>query len=438
MRFRSSITITLAILLLVILTILLSFIERIRVINSRTEVEINAYSAQRNIAAGYNSRLWEHYDVFGLNTNKDLEKIFNEYVTKTTNYDKNNLYKVQFNNIRIYPHTFIENGGYDFLRQAALIMQVRIPSKLLKKLKGGDITTSQGNEKDIEDVDSTNVSDSDEEYRKDPRDIIKDIETDDGFVNFALSDEDKSTKKIDGNKIKLNGILKKPSFIQSQLFNEYILSHFTSAINSKNSKNALNYEVEYILKGGLRDSDNLKDVCRDIKLLRIPINYAYIIKNKAYNIAADILAFTLNIWNMNFATMKATKYAIIMAWAYAESAIDVKNLLSGGKVPLIKTDKTWNLGWKNLFSFKSIKPKKSEKGLSYDDYLRIFLQFKSNSNKVSNSMNLIEKNLDIKFKNIGYGFSTNFSYEIDKKFFSPQFVDKMLYKNEFIAEYSYK
>ena len=34
--------------------------------------------------------------------------------------------------------------------------------------------------------------------------------------------------------------------------------------------------------------------------------------------------------------------AILLAWAYAESVYDVRSLLAGGKVPLLKDDGSWH------------------------------------------------------------------------------------------------
>ncbi len=43
----------------------------------------------------------------------------------------------------------------------------------------------------------------------------------------------------------------------------------------------------------------------------------------------------------NPAVIEAVKYGILVAWAFAESVLDVRTLLSGGKITMIKSDADW-------------------------------------------------------------------------------------------------
>lgn len=70
---------------------------------------------------------------------------------------------------------------------------------------------------------------------------------------------------------------------------------------------------------------------------------------------------------------------LILGWAFAESVYDVKELLAGEKIPLLKTDATWHYGLSSALQGEL--PGTSEEdasgsdspGMGYEDYLRIFL-----------------------------------------------------------------
>ena len=67
------------------------------------------------------------------------------------------------------------------------------------------------------------------------------------------------------------------------------------------------------------------------------------------------------------------KVSLLLGWAYAESLYDVKTLLEGGKIPLIKDDATWHFGLQGALEANiSNENFREETGLSYEDYLRIF------------------------------------------------------------------
>lgn len=69
---------------------------------------------------------------------------------------------------------------------------------------------------------------------------------------------------------------------------------------------------------------------------------------------------------------------LILGWAFAESVYDVKELLAGEKIPLLKTDATWHYGLSSALQGEL--PGTSEEdasgsdspGMGYEDYLRIF------------------------------------------------------------------
>lgn len=90
------------------------------------------------------------------------------------------------------------------------------------------------------------------------------------------------------------------------------------------------------------------------------------------------------------------KHAILVAWAYAESISDVRILLNGGKVSLIKSDVQWHTDLKHLGDTLNTSEKNTEQeGLSYGGYLQLLLWTMSNEKISQRSINLIEQNTGV-------------------------------------------
>lgn len=437
MKLKGSITIFMALAFLVLVSVFMAIIERGRIESAKAEVELGVYAAQRSLAGYYHNELWEKYDILGLDMNKNREKLYKDYLSDNTK--PNSLYRVKYEDINILPNYFNEFGGSELIRQAFQCMKYRIPSDIIKNLEGGE-KKDNGSGGDIiddeigEDELKNNI---DNKGIEDPRDEIKKIQGDDEFSDFVMGERKFSNKTLE-HRADVNGALKGNKISENILFNEYILSHFTNIITSKNSKNIINYEIEYILKGGSNDKNNIKKVLRDIKLLRIPINFSFLMKNKFYHNAARLAAIIISGWTLDPQAVKATKMGLLAAWAYAESAIDVKGLIQGKKVPLFKTDDNWNLGFTELIHFWNVEPKDNRKGMNYDDFLRGFLLLKSAQKKVRRGMDLIEANLNIDFSNMSYKFSTGVEYSLNKKFWNPIFINNKIYKDNIVAAYGYK
>ena len=94
------------------------------------------------------------------------------------------------------------------------------------------------------------------------------------------------------------------------------------------------------------------------------------------------------------------KHAILLAWAYGESIVDVRVLLKGKKSPFVKTHDTWQLQLANLVKLGTEQEKTGEKdegeGLRYQDYLYGLLLLERNETLSMRSLDLIESNLHIK------------------------------------------
>ncbi len=167
---------------------------------------------------------------------------------------------------------------------------------------------------------------------------------------------------------------------------------------SYSHKSVLDYEVEYIISGQSSDGQNLRNVVNRITLTRMLLNLTYLYGCSGKVSAVRTVATTLAAAMLMPYMEEVLTLLILAAWAYGEAILDCKTLLSGKKVPLLKDDHSWTLSL-NALSQMSLSSMSSladvnarENGLSYMDYLHIFLACMSTEKKCIRLLNIIEAN----------------------------------------------
>ena len=95
---------------------------------------------------------------------------------------------------------------------------------------------------------------------------------------------------------------------------------------------------------------------------------------------------------------------ILLAWAYGEAIMDIRTLISGGKVPLVKNAEDWKLSLSGLMQLGSAgenvaadSGKDMESGLAYREYLRMLLFLKSQDEVGMRTLDMVEQNLKIRY-----------------------------------------
>lgn len=188
------------------------------------------------------------------------------------------------------------------------------------------------------------------------------------------------------------------------LFNEYIIEKCGNYIQPKDGS-LLQYETEYIIAGKNNDTDNLRTVADRILLIRGGANSIYFFANEQLMAEAKSMASSVSLI-LFFPQLEILfEAAIIAGWIYAESVVDVKQLFSGEKVPLIKGDGDWNLSLENALGITIDTVKNAvgdaadeenteEKGgLGYEDYLRLLLYVTLLDEKTGRCMDIVEMDI---------------------------------------------
>ncbi|MCD7819834.1 MAG: DUF5702 domain-containing protein, partial [Lachnospiraceae bacterium] len=183
--------------------------------------------------------------------------------------------------------------------------------------------------------------------------------------------------------------------VSDVLFREYLIRYFANFVSGE-SDTVLDYQLEYILGGKATDKKNLQYVVNRLLLLREGMNYAYSVSDKTMNTQAGSLATTLTGFLGIPALTAATKHALLLAWSYGESLMDIRILLDGGKVPLVKDSSSWSLTLENLGRVTEMLESGAtdkEEGLTYEDYLRILLNMSSLTNQKMRALDMIQASI---------------------------------------------
>lgn len=193
--------------------------------------------------------------------------------------------------------------------------------------------------------------------------------------------------------------------VSNLLFGEYMMSHFSNAVEEEVPDTALSYEMEYLIAGKESDEKNLESVAKKILGIRMGMNYLYLMTDVEKQGEAEALAATLATLVALPVATELVKQAILAAWSYGESIMDLRSLLAGHKTAVVKTKDTWQLSLGNLTKLGTAEDTSEgshvEDGISYSEYLRILLFLKEKDACCMRALDLIEQNLQ-KRKGLGW------------------------------------
>jgi len=176
------------------------------------------------------------------------------------------------------------------------------------------------------------------------------------------------------------------------LFQEYLLKYM-SRYGAENGDKALRYQIEYLVAGGDSDAENLRTVANRICFIREAANAMYLFSDGEKRMEAQLAAELACSLTMVPELAPLLEAAILLGWAYAESIYDVKTLLSGGKIPLIKDRETWHYGLTGALQGELADGDNEGVGLAYEDYLRIFMACTDLDILTARAMNMVEADI---------------------------------------------
>ncbi len=373
--------------------------------------------AMESVFAEYQKDLWEQYGLFALEGSYESGQYAEKLVTdRLAFYGASNMEhtisRIQF---------LTDDCAEVFYQQVMTYMQDLFGVDFLTDLIG-ETDTWRKQEEDVSDYEARS-----EEANKELNDLLEENET-------ALPEEDNPISHIEGLKktpilelvmpkdqevsdraLDLSGTVSHRDLNQgygdfsdqkegtmtlsSLLFGQYVLDHFSSATDGKDTEagGALQYEIEYLVAGKEDDMENLKFVVNRLLGIRTAANMLYLETCAAKRDAVRSMAKTLCVAVPVPAAGEIAAQVILAAWAYGEALVDLRSLLKGNRVPLTKSDQTWQLSLSGLLTLGQEGDLNdgadAAGGIAYEDYLRILLFATGRETLAMRTLDLIEVNL---------------------------------------------
>ena len=182
------------------------------------------------------------------------------------------------------------------------------------------------------------------------------------------------------------------------MFVEYIMQK-SGCYTEYKTEQQLTAELEYIIFGMDSDRENMKNTVKRLLELRESDNLRCIRGDPGKMNAALSKAWEVVSMNMPLEwgapdphLVMLVRDTIVYAWAYAESAVDVGRLLNKGRCPVNKSSSGVKLSLNEIMRFKNHINESGGEGISYKDYLGVFLYEAPDRIRRIRCMDIIEGN----------------------------------------------
>jgi len=184
---------------------------------------------------------------------------------------------------------------------------------------------------------------------------------------------------------------KQPDLMEDLIFQKYMMEHCGKYTNPRDTPR-LAYEMEYIIAGTASDRANLEDVLIKLLVMRECSNYMHLQSDEFKQSQVRTLVLAISCLLLNPELEEPLTQLILLAWSYAESISDIKALLSGKRIPLVKSSDTWRTGLINALGM-NVSSNKESGGLTYEEYLHILLAAVDSDARRMRFMDVIEMNI---------------------------------------------
>ena len=156
----------------------------------------------------------------------------------------------------------------------------------------------------------------------------------------------------------------------------------------------LDYQAEYLIAGKDTDIANLESVCGRLLALREGLNYGYLLSDGAKQAECQALAALLVGATLIPGLVEAVAQVLLLGWAFAESVLDVRLLLSGKRVAFWKGADTWKLSLEDALnlgnSLAAYDGREDGSGIRYRDYLGMLLSLTGRETKAMRALDVVE------------------------------------------------
>ncbi len=181
--------------------------------------------------------------------------------------------------------------------------------------------------------------------------------------------------------------------LDKALFGEYLM-RYMGRYGDTDESDALLYQIEYLIAGKENDTENLNGVALRLLGIRAGMDLIYLETDASKRSDAELLSEGICAVCFIEEMAPVLTHAILLAWALAEGRYDTKVLLSGGKIPFMKDQNTWHSDMFTALSGMDPGPfTGTDTGLSYTDYLRIFMFLTDTGKLTVRAMDIVEADI---------------------------------------------
>lgn len=427
---KGSITIFSLLSMILIASTLFALLEAGRFYEIRRMAQIQTQVALESVFAEYNTYLWEEYHLLvckQAEVANDLETFGNARIIEDG--IGTNFYQFQVEQTNLEEYTRLTDGdgkalihavaGYmekyvlyetakSIYNQYEGINEIKNNSdfdfsdieKALEELKNSDdsVSTTKNIDEALETKENEGYREKFQYESNNPLEAIQRIKKI-GLLSLVIKDTNQlSEGKIDTvNRLSdrqlpedSNSILEEIDWYDRVLFQQYLLTYMSNYTEEK--EHALKYELEYLLAGKGTEIENLKSTVNMLLSLREAANFLYLSNNPVKVEQARLLAVSIVGATLNPVLVGLVKTAILAAWAFAESVLDIRTLLSGGKIALLKSDTSWTMDLDSITTINEgyAMAKDCSSGLSYKEYLGILLLLQQETEMAKRAMDVQE------------------------------------------------
>lgn len=433
-EYKAEISIYLALVLTVMLSLILTLIEGARISAIRMQIECVNDMGLNSIFAEYNRELLNQYDLLLIDTSYGTDNPSLAYTqTHMKNYMDYNfqvnkgflgnkardLLAIEVLDVGISNVSYATDGkGQVLKKQAITYMKDKVGLKFMDEvlsqckmiqdngLETKDIVSENRNvDNELNQLEREENGKKKKVHLNSPANKVNESKRID-ILSLVLKEADEISTQavrledyVQGRELQKGVGIPEGKELQGNtteevLFGEYLLEKCGS-FTKKKQGSPLQYELEYLLAGNGSDRDNLTTVVNKLMMVRQVSNHIYLWTDSAKVAEVDGAAAAIASAVLMPEIQPLVKISLMFAWSYAESVGDVRILLNGGKIPLLKTSGDWRLQFSNLAEFKSQNNQKENggRGLSYREYIRLFLLSMNRETKTMRFMDIVEMNM---------------------------------------------
>lgn len=441
----AQLTVMAAMVLMVVISLITTCIKSSLQSGYYTVVKQSCRLSEESVFASYNNQLLKDFNIFALNKSDILNNKLCSYINENiSSYSSDiSLSDCAFNTFSY----MTDNEGYGVEEQIVKAMEYGMYSNVLDKESkyircGENISEAQAYSEQFN-GDNANLKkeladmleqsdDGDMQYEDRQKEQINtslnavwqlyeylksgicETVTEGRISNKYIEIQELADEYIKSRDISFINVIKRSieasgnedTLKKNVLSTEYAAKHFICYTDTSPGDNdragssaLLDYEMEYIIGGEHNDRENVYKVINQLSVIREGVNLSYLISSQdkmseAYMLAAALVGVT----GCDLA-VRLVQYIIVSIWAYAESIVELRKLLAGETIALIKNRDNWILQLSslvdeklnlqslinNITSYEAVNNKVEENGrdngIGYKEYLKLLIMYMNKSDR---------------------------------------------------------